>query len=156
MSEPTQPQTEPQPNPNAVDNAGYVSHAIDTVNGGPLPGVEFTSAAGDIICGITGSGGVAPAGSATCTPSTWRDIIPQMPNADPIMHGVIVNRGDPSPSYLYPDWFAQPARTIPVLAAGKVISFEGMTCEAIGATIRCSDDILGQGFLVSTDAVTLF
>lgn len=156
---PSEPQPDPEPVPpsNAVNNANYVSHATDTVNGGSLTGVEFTSAAGDIVCGITGPGGSVPAGSAICTPSTWKDIIPQVtPDTGPYVHAAVITRGGPSATYLYPDWFSQPARTIPVLPAGKIIAFEAMTCEAIAATIRCSDDSTGRGFLVSTEAVTFF
>jgi len=152
---PVQPVTPPQSNPNAVNNADYVSHATDS-DGGAITGVEFMTAAGDIVCGITGPGGSVSAGSAVCTPSTWAEIIPQAtPDTGPFVHAAVVNRGGIA-SYLYPDWFSQPARTIPVLPAGKVISLEGMTCEAIGATVRCSDDSTGTGFLASTEAITFF
>lgn len=156
LPEQPEPQPAPQPDPNAVDNANYASHAIDTVNGGALAGVEFMSADGQIICGITGPGGVAQAGSADCTPSTWETIIPQMePEHGPSAHAAMVSRGG-STSYLIPDWFSQPARTIPVLPAGKVIAFEGLTCAAAATDIRCSDDATGAGFVVSLESVTFF
>lgn len=150
------PALEPVVDPNVVDPANYVSHAIDTVNGGALSGVEFMSADGEIVCGIVGPGVSSAQGMAACTPSTWQSIVPQVyPDTGPYIHGVSMIPFQ-SPTYLYPDLFSQPARTIPVLPDGKRISYEGMTCEAIGATIECRDEQSGHKFVVSTAAITMF
>ena len=154
-------ESEPVIDPNAVDISGYVSHAVDTVNGGALLGVEFATADGSIVCGITGEGNVTAAGTAVCTPDSWRDFIPQpYPETSsytgPYVQAVTVSRGAASSSYLYPDWFAQPERSIPVLPIGKNISYEGMLCTASSASVRCSDDSTGHGFTISDSSVTFF
>ena len=149
-------ESEPVIDPNAVDISGYVSHAVDTVNGGALLGVEFATADGSIVCGITGEGNVTAAGTAVCTPDSWRDFIPQYSENAPYVQAVTVSRGASMSTYLYPDWFAQPERSIPVLPVGKNISYEGMLCTALSASVRCSDDSTGHGFTISDSSVTFF
>ena len=144
---------DPAPNLNAVDNADYVSHAV-AINYGAVPGVEFSAVGGEIICGITGEGSEAEPGWAYCKPSSWHDIIAQ-PSPEASVYSVVAIRGERS-TYAYPDMFSQPARSIPVLSAGTLIAYEGMTCQASDSSVTCSDDGTGYGFTVSITAITLF
>jgi hypothetical protein len=141
--------------PNDVDPAGFTSHAVDDA-GQPLPGVEFMTADGQIICGIADYRPGSQPGDASCTPATYLEIIPQ-PGLDtlPPVMSIYVSAVTGS-SYLYPDWFAKPARTIPVLPDGKTIRYQGTTCSVAGGAVTCSNDATGKGFIVSTTQATLF
>jgi hypothetical protein len=155
---PAQPSIAPALGPNDVDPAGYTSHAVDTVNvGNTLPGVAFTTADGHVICGIFGPGHLATMpGTASCTVDTYRQVFPQpSPTSPPFVQSVMV---DPAygPAGLYPDWFAQPKRSIPVLTDGKSIRFEGTTCTAQGGQVKCIVDSTQRGFLVDTAAYSMF
>ena len=143
--------TAPPVDPNAVDPAMYPSHAMDTVNGGPLPGVEFMIADGSIICGIKPD--TASPGFATCTPDTWKGWLPVDPSGV-AAHGVMVPSNASGPGYMAPDFYAQPARTIPVLPDGKNITLGTITCSVSGATVVCKS-IYGFGFELSTITVKL-
>lgn len=153
---------DPQPvvtlGPDDVDPAKYPSHGIDTVNGGiRLPGVEFRSNDGRIVCGIFTWGHLTtPAGTASCTVDTFRSVFPQ-PSTDtgPWVQSVMVDALTGAYG-LYPDWFAQPARAIPVLAAGKSIRYEGTVCSATADTITCTINSTGHGFTLSPTAYTRF
>ncbi|MGO4536255.1 hypothetical protein [Leifsonia sp. 2MCAF36] len=147
------PPSQPTRDPNAVDPADYTSHAWDTTNNVPLKGVEFMTADGNIICGIRSSDAVTGAG--VCTPSTWKDIIPQVPGGGMGTHAVEVMDGSQGALYLYPDTFSQPARTIPVLPDGKNITLEQITCSVSGATVTCTNFVYNKGFTVSTSAITM-
>ncbi|MGO4534142.1 hypothetical protein [Leifsonia sp. 2MCAF36] len=151
--QPTQPaQPSPAPDPNGVDPAGYASHAIDPGNGGvALPGLEFMTADGNVICGIKPTTDGAP-GFATCTPSTWRTVIPQNGNGMP-EHAVILFTSNAA-GWLFPDLYSQPARTIPVLPEGKSIRLESITCSVSGGAVTCVNAPGGADFVVSTAAVT--
>lgn len=147
-----------QPGANEVDPAQYSSHATDAQNGdAPLPGVEFMTADGQIICGILTSGAVAGSpGTASCTPSTYREIIAQPVPEGPLFVKSVMVEPTGGSLYLYPDWFAQPARTIPVLPDGKSIHLEGTTCSVAGGAVTCIVDATGKGFTVSLVAQNIF
>jgi len=157
--EPSEPIPVETRSPNEVDPAAYPSHGIDTVNGDtPMPGVEFTTDDGRIICGIFTWGHFSTlAGTVSCTVDTYRTLFPQPGLGDdgPFVQSVAA---DPmTGSYgLYPDWFAQPARTIPVLPAGKAIRFEGTVCAVVAGQVTCMISSTGAGFTLSPTAYTLF
>lgn len=147
----------PTRGPDEVDPADYVSYGIDTVNGGtPLTGVSFQTDGGRTICGIFSSGHPpTPAGAVSCTVDTYREIFPQpFPDAGPYVQSVMA---DPvTGSYgLYPDWFAQPTRAIPVLPDGKTMRYEDTWCSVSAETVTCTVST-GKGFTLSPTAYTLF
>lgn len=147
-----------QPSANEVDPAQFSSHATDAQNGGaPLPGVEFMTADGQIICGILMSGAVAGSpGTASCTPSTYREIIAQPVPEGPLFVKSMMVEPTGGSLYLHPDWFAQPARTIPVLPSGKSIHLEGTTCSIAGGAVTCIVEATGKGFTVSLVTQRIF
>lgn len=137
--------------PNDVNPADYNSYAIDTVNNGvPLPGVAFRTADGRIICGIFTWGHFATVpGTASCTVDTYKEIYPQpFPDTGPYVMSVMVSPATGT-SGLYPDWFAQPAREIPVLPDGKSIRYEGTVCTSGGTDVTCLVTSTGKGFSLS-------
>lgn len=143
------PPPAPEPvDPNSVDNADYVSYAWDAGNNNALTGVSFTVAGGRIICGISDGATFPMAGTASCTPDTYREIISQpVPEGPAYVMSVVI---DPvvGPSGLYPDWFAQPARAIPALPEGRNIRLGGTTCTAERGGVRCDLDANGKGFFL--------
>jgi hypothetical protein len=144
--------------PNTVDPSDYVSTAIDYVNGGvPLPGVAFTVADGRITCGILtwGHAGTA-AGFVSCTPDTYREIYPQPTPEGPLYVMSIESDPNYGPAGLYPDWFKQPERSVPVLPEGKNIRYEGTTCSAEGGGVKCTHDANGKGFFLTLESYTYF
>ena len=157
------PEPEPEPfhptlGPDDADPSDYVSYAVDTVNGGiPLPGVSFTTADGRTICGIFSYGhpGTQP-GAVSCTIDSYLDVLPQSwPETGPYVQSVMA---DPvGGSYLlYPDWFAGPALSIPVLAEGKTLRLDGTACTVATGSVTCVISSTGKGFTVSPTAYTLF
>lgn len=115
-------------------------------------GVEFTTADGAIICGIQPT--LVASGFATCTPNTWRELFPGGLGGMPL-HGVEVTTMKASAGYLIPDFYAQPARTIPVLPDGKHIQLENITCSVTSGTVTCKNSF-GFGFTLSTTSADLF
>jgi len=156
-----QPEQVPEPvqtrGADEVDPATHTSHAIDTQNATTLPGVEFTTSDGRIICGILTWGHLSSQpGTASCTVDSHRDLFPQpFPETGPYVQSVMVEPVTGALG-LYPDWFAQPERTIPVLAEGKSITFEGTICAATTGTITCTITSTGHGFVVSSTEYSLF
>lgn len=145
--------------PNEVNPADYVSYAVDTVNGGiPLTGVSFTTTDGRTICGIFSAGHLStPPGAVACTIDSFRDVFPQLyPDTGPYVQSVMADPVTGSSYGLYPDWFAQPARTIPVLADGKTLRYENTACTVSGESVTCIVSSTGPGFTVSPTAYNLF
>jgi len=158
-SEPAVPVVPPAAvDPNSVDPADYVSTAIDDVNGGiPLPGVAFTVADGAITCGILTSGHEPSIpGFVSCTPDTYRELIPQPAPEGPLFVKSIESDPRTGPAGLYPDWFKQPIREVPALPEGKNIRFEGTVCYAEASGVRCVHESNGKGFFVALDSYTYF
>jgi hypothetical protein len=58
--------------------------------------------------------------------------------------------------FLYPDWFAQPDRQIPVLPTGKSIRFEGTVCSVTGDAVTCTIWSTGRGFTISPSTYNMF
>jgi hypothetical protein len=163
MTEP--PATDSQPGPpsseirgaNEVDPADYASQAVDPQNGGiALPGVSFRTDDGRTICGILTWGHLSSqAGTVSCTVDSFREVIPQPADREPFVKSIMA---DPvSGSYfLYPDWFAQPARQIPVLSGGKSIDYEGTFCAVDEEGVTCTISSTGRGFTISPTGHNLF
>lgn len=153
------PEPEPVPTlgPDDADPADYVSYAHDAINDRPLTGVSFTTSDGRTICGIlTWGHGQTPAGTVSCTVDSHREILPQaFPDTGPYTMSVMAfpNTGF---ALLYPDWFAQPTRAIPVLPAGKTLTFEGTACTATDVDVTCRTAPLGYGFTLSPTGYTSY
>ncbi|MET0861561.1 MAG: hypothetical protein ABW091_11100 [Microbacterium sp.] len=152
------PDPAPTRGPDEVDPADYNSYAIDTVNGGvPLPGIAFRTADGRTICGIFTWGHFSTdAGTATCTVDTYKEIYPQpYPDTGPFVMSVMVSPLTGTAG-LFPDWFAQPAREIPVLPDGRSIVYEGTRCTSTGADVTCTVLWKNQGFTLSPTGYSYF
>lgn len=152
----------PQPTlvlgPDDVDPAAYPSAAIDDANGGiPMPGVAFRTGDGRIVCGIFTWGHLnTEAGTASCTVDSYIDVLPQaFPETGPHAKSVMVTPVSGSAG-LYPDWFAQPARDIAVLADGEWMRYEGTDCTVTAGAVTCTVRSTGHGFALSTTSYTLF
>jgi len=157
--EPAVPIDPPTPaDPNSVDPADYVSTAIDEGNGGiPLAGVAFTVADGAITCGILTAGhpGSTP-GFVSCTPDTYREVLPQPVPEGPLYVKSIMSDPVYGPAGLYPDWFKQPERAVPALPDGKNLRYEGTVCSAAGEGVTCIHADSGKGFFLSPASYTYF
>lgn len=143
--------------PEKVDARAYASLQF-------AEGVDFDSADGNIHCGIW----IEPAmpewaPQAGCGMDSWDFVFPTVPYIDAEAPGnATVLRGTDAAyvvahsdaPYAGQDTVNNP--NVATLGPGQVIASLGVTCEAIGTAIRCTNDTTGHGFSIARDDYEVF
>ncbi|WP_158863028.1 hypothetical protein [Leifsonia sp. AG29] len=150
------PRPAPTHDPNAVDPALYPSHGT-TREGQAVPGVEFKTADGSVVCGIARAGG--PWGGlnqAMCDPSSWKTALHQYYSEEGPFAQSVVIADDASYPYGLEQlglWWVHQADTVPVLPDGKNITVGGITCSVADSAVTCVNSFK-KGFVLTGTSFT--